>query len=749
MRILIGHTNQIPELNQYRALPGRENKFDDVLAFGNGYAQVLYTEGMTWEELLAQCPPGWKPDVYVHWSPEYNLTPPGLENAECYTIGVFGDWNLGGLALRNAGDVFDLLVADKEGCKALNAAGFTNTMSALLWGYDPAIHRKLPDFTPEQKDIDLLMIGNFNHAVQSERSRWLARVAKLSQKYHVVLTSGVIGDAYTEAMNRAKIVFNRSVAGGVNMRVYETLACNSLLLYERGNPEIETLFTDKEHLVLYGEDDFEAIVDHYLNPQNAPEREQITNAGHRAVAPYSYAHQLSRFFSEIEPLVMAHKRTRNAVHSRAILHDEEGELRLLTLQTYLSSPHSFARVEANLYAAKLTDAPSSGTATKTAKTDVLALRSVLASKEGYAMQSPYRDSCFHSAVTLCQKVLLAEPDHIATLINLAGLQLALNRTEEGENALLTALSSLESPPLTSHQLRGLVFSSSYGSFDVERERIWLDHAPGSPEWTEETRILLTHRVSVALGEIASSRQDFETSCAFLEKALSYRPRSGETAYGYACSLRTSGKPEKALIAYALAIENSPFHFDAWQDRAALLLEMERVEEASQSLDEFLVILAACPVYAEANAYFKELREKIAPAAQRQAATQSSQITRLIALPDWNEPAQWQPLLQSYVGHYSVNDPVILLLPIPPDQYPDPAPIVQRMSDFLTETLGVSLEKIPKVTLLTEPIESMIRAHALPIVDAVLAVNGAADAEFAQFLGVPLLQTHRKVLSIKC
>src|SRR5690348_7145799 len=128
MRILIGFTNRIPELEQRLPLPGREGRGDDILCFGKDYAHVAYAPGITWNELRAACPSGWQPDVYIHWSPEYNPIPLGLEMADCLTVGVFGDWNLGGHALRSVGDLFDVLVADRNGTKALRQAGFSDVI---------------------------------------------------------------------------------------------------------------------------------------------------------------------------------------------------------------------------------------------------------------------------------------------------------------------------------------------------------------------------------------------------------------------------------------------------------------------------------------------------------------------------------------------------------------------------------------------------------------------------------------------
>ena len=235
MRILIGHTNQIAEVKEGRPLPGRAGLHDAILAFGEGYTHLNVTPAMSWKDILAQCPSNWQPDVYIHWSPEYNPVPEGLERADCLTAGVFGDWNLGGRAMRTIGGLFDVVIADKVGCERLQGMGYKNVIHSLLWAFDPHKHRRLNDYEKQARPIDILMIGNFNHAIQWERAPWLARVARLSQNYRVVLTSKLYGDAYVQAMNKAKIVFNRSIRGEANMRAYEAPACGALMFYEAEN----------------------------------------------------------------------------------------------------------------------------------------------------------------------------------------------------------------------------------------------------------------------------------------------------------------------------------------------------------------------------------------------------------------------------------------------------------------------------------------------------------------------------------
>ncbi|HXG25182.1 MAG TPA: hypothetical protein VNJ09_11545, partial [Chthonomonadales bacterium] len=121
----------------------------------------------TYADFCSRFPEGWSPDAIIHWGLEYYPVPEGLEEADCFTVGMVGDWNLGGQAFRLIGDAFDLLIADRNGCERLWSAGFRNVAYAPLWFYNPALHRRLPDV---ERDLDIVMVGNFNHDVQRERA---------------------------------------------------------------------------------------------------------------------------------------------------------------------------------------------------------------------------------------------------------------------------------------------------------------------------------------------------------------------------------------------------------------------------------------------------------------------------------------------------------------------------------------------------------------------------------------------------
>ena len=67
------------------------------------------------------------------------------------------------------------------------------------------------------KVYDVTIVGNLNHEVQRERSRWLARIAQLSDRYNVRILGGIYGEEYTRVLNQSKITFNRSIRGEMNI----------------------------------------------------------------------------------------------------------------------------------------------------------------------------------------------------------------------------------------------------------------------------------------------------------------------------------------------------------------------------------------------------------------------------------------------------------------------------------------------------------------------------------------------------
>lgn len=106
-----------------------------------------------------------------------------------------------------------------------------------------------------------------------------------------------IGPIYS----RARLGFNYSIAGDVNMRVFEVLAAGAMLLTDaRPGDDLARLgLLDRQHLVLYRDpgEIFE-LADHYLREHAA--REAIARAGTAAVrAGHTYADRLRQLLAVV------------------------------------------------------------------------------------------------------------------------------------------------------------------------------------------------------------------------------------------------------------------------------------------------------------------------------------------------------------------------------------------------------------------------------------------------------------------
>lgn len=163
----------------------------------------------------------------------------------------------------------------------------------LPLGGDLGVH-----FVPDlPRDIDVGFVGKMGtpgtdrHAVMS---CVLGRFATNETDRHY--TPLEMGQVYS----RSKIVFNKSIGGDVNMRVFEALAAGALLVTDRIGNGLDELLTEGEHYVGYDTAD-EAIVqiDRYLADDDA--RERIAQAGQAKMREkHSYDARLTRILEVVQ-----------------------------------------------------------------------------------------------------------------------------------------------------------------------------------------------------------------------------------------------------------------------------------------------------------------------------------------------------------------------------------------------------------------------------------------------------------------
>jgi GT2 family glycosyltransferase/tetratricopeptide (TPR) repeat protein len=192
--------------------------------------------------------------------------------------------------LEKAPDFDWVFTAQRDGAEALRRAGIASA-AWLPLACDPEFHRK----HEVKKTLDICFIGNIFPGPRMEL------LELIRQRFR----NTFVGQRFFEEMARtfssSRITFNRSIRNDINMRVFEALACGSLLLTndltENGQAE---LFQDGVHLATYR--DPEEMLDKiafYLDRAEVCER--IAAAGRTQVlAKDTYRHRMERILGEVE-----------------------------------------------------------------------------------------------------------------------------------------------------------------------------------------------------------------------------------------------------------------------------------------------------------------------------------------------------------------------------------------------------------------------------------------------------------------
>ena len=132
----------------------------------------------------------------------------------------------------------DVILHDGHPLAFLLARGHANVRGAVMLPYDPERYRDLG----RERDLDVLFVG-----LESEhRRRWMDHLAAQGVSVH---WPQVWGDAYVEALNRAKIVLNLHTLPTPNteLRLCEAMACGCFVVSEPVTRPPR--FVDGEHYV--------------------------------------------------------------------------------------------------------------------------------------------------------------------------------------------------------------------------------------------------------------------------------------------------------------------------------------------------------------------------------------------------------------------------------------------------------------------------------------------------------------------
>jgi len=227
------------------------------------------------------------PDLYLWVDPGGRYFPPGIEDlpipTACYLVDVhLGHWR------EQVARFFDgVFIAQKDYLPGFRRAVGHDQVHWLPLGAAPDVHRRLD--LPRIYDVGF--VGNISYAHRSTpRARRLKAIAARwrTNDFYRHYTPDEVGQVYSQS----RIVFNTSIAGDVNMRVFEGTASGALVLTDSIANGLGELFEIGREIVTYKNDaDLFDKIAYYLDHED--ERQAIAQAGYdRTHTQHTYAHRM-------------------------------------------------------------------------------------------------------------------------------------------------------------------------------------------------------------------------------------------------------------------------------------------------------------------------------------------------------------------------------------------------------------------------------------------------------------------------
>ena len=526
-----------------------------------------------WDDILQKLPAGWRPD-FVVLEPAYQRIPPGLWRAPVPLVALAADWNP---PLARLPSFPALVRTSPDRCRGRprhwRSQGWDHARVANLYGPQRA-YLDMPA-TEEARDIDVLFVGNLHPSVQRERLKWLGRVGRLAGGRKVVIRTGVFGEDYRDLLQRSRIVFNRSLRGECNRRAFEAAAAGALLFQEAGNREVPEYFEPGKEYVVYGDDNLEVLLGHYLDHE--AERRAIASAARERVQSYGAEALWTRDLRRIEE-------EWDDLRARAARRQPPGEEDLLLGRVWeaLSAvggadPALAEDLQATVAGGKLSAALANA-------------RGLAAALAGQGPAAAARH--FRMALEGDSKHAVASLNLVEALAEMGQRDLAA----DGARRLLGLLGRGEG--LDPATLDAPHYPPGFDLFRVEWERAAWSHAGDPAGEVRAKETLLRWRLHGVLASLTGElNHHYEAALA--------RPDLPPTRAALGCALGRAGRPVEALPHLRLGAELNPFDGPAHRALAQALMDAGDQAGSRRVARDRRLLHRAAPQAVAAESWFTE------------------------------------------------------------------------------------------------------------------------------------------------
>jgi GT2 family glycosyltransferase len=557
----------------------------DCLAFNaDGDADLTVGPRDTWEDVLARLPSGWEPDFVALWLP-YTTVPSCLWSAPRPRVALATDANLLWHYYRRALPACDLVFLDAWAAEQFRQAGLAQARPAVLCGCaDADVENPCPD---GPRDIDVLLVGNLNPAVQRERMPWVRRLAELGRRWQVVVRTAVPEDSYRKLLARSRIVVHHSPRHKCGRRAFEAAAAGALVFQEQSNRELPAFFRDRRECVYYHPDELEALLEHYLGHED--ERRALAAAARQRVLTCRFEDFWQELLAEVAG---AWPDLQQRARPRAVL-EPGGVLLARCLQALRSS-----RYEDLTLLADLEKAVAEGGEDESFWR--LALGVVLGRQ---AQGKSHAPAAAEVAAEHFRLVLADQPGCVLAGLNLAeALEAAGQKLAAVEAARRTLEALHRQAGLQPADREALHYRRGFDPFQVEWERAGWANVGRPAEEVCAKRDLLGWRLYTLLGQLTG-----ET--AFYYEAAMLLPDLPVARAALGMSLALAGKPCEALPHLRRAVADNPLDRPAARALFQVLGALGHGEARRELIEDQRLLQRAVPALVSPEPWFADPRPR--------------------------------------------------------------------------------------------------------------------------------------------
>ncbi|MBI3584967.1 MAG: glycosyltransferase [Nitrospinae bacterium] len=251
---------------------------------------ISCSKNVSIDEILKKLPHGFMPDLFLWIESVYGYFPQGIQKLSFPTACYMIDSHLNLSWHLDWAKQFDFVfVAQKKYIPDFKNAGCRN-VHWLPLGCDPGIHKKF--------DVEKVYDIGFVGSITKNHVRRKMLLDKLSRYFNVHIERSFLKDMAL-TFSRSKIIFNEAIKDDLNMRVFEALSTGSLLFTDNAKESgLTDFFKDREHLVIYNDENIVELADYYLT--HPKEREAIAEKGREEVLKWhTYDHRIKEMVENI------------------------------------------------------------------------------------------------------------------------------------------------------------------------------------------------------------------------------------------------------------------------------------------------------------------------------------------------------------------------------------------------------------------------------------------------------------------